>query len=63
MGWDVVNTSTGTLNIARLIEEAEAQLLGEEPKSCGDHCGKCKPQSCIDKKVKHAIGRRLADAK
>ena len=58
------NSNTGTLNFSRLIEEAEALLLGEQltqSKSCSN-CGDCKSQGCIDKKIKHVIRRPLATA-
>lgn len=62
MGWLVMNNSnTGTLNISRLIQEAEALLLGEkrtQTKSC-TNCGDCKAQSCADKKTKHTIRQPL----
>ena len=63
MGWLVMNhnNSSGTLNINRLIEEAEALLLGERPQSC-TNCGDCKSDNCIDKRIKHAIRRPLATA-
>ena len=53
---------TGTLNINRLIEEAEALLLGEhptQPTSCTD-CNGCQSHSCKDNRMERAIRRPLA---
>jgi hypothetical protein len=73
MGWHVMNTTTtnGTLNIARLIEEAEAQLMGERASSCSS-CGNCtgKDESaphfarCAERAghTKHTARRSLAAA-
>jgi hypothetical protein len=55
------NTS-GTLNFARLIEEAEALLLGEKLTDSNNNCGSCKSSSCIDKRIQHTIRRPLASA-
>ena len=68
MGWLVMNNSAtnnfGTLNIARLIEEAEAQLIGEQQNSCSS-CGNCKSERshfserCGGRDVRNAARREL----
>ena len=56
----MTNTNkTGTLNINRLIEEAEALLLGEELTHCNNNCGHCDLPNCVDEKIQHAIHRPL----
>jgi hypothetical protein len=66
-----MNNSTtnnfGTLNIARLIEEAEAQLIGEHNNACSS-CGNCKSERshfsgrCADRGVKTSARRELTSA-
>lgn len=64
MGWHVMNNSNGTLNIARLIEEAEAQLMAEHNSSCRN-CGNCKGErshfsgQCKQRDTKHVTHRPL----
>ena len=43
-----MNTTNGTLNIARLIEEAEAQLIGESNGESCTSCGNCKGGNAND---------------
>ncbi len=59
------NSNTGTLNFSRLIEEAEALLLGEQSTQSNSSCSNCgnsKSHGCNDKKIKHVIRRPLATA-
>jgi hypothetical protein len=55
------NATTGTLNFARLIEEAEALLLGEQAKSC-TKCGNCDSEKCSSNKTERAIRKPMVSA-